>query len=99
MALPHNNGHINQPSCMRLWEEFHHGKTIDKEFKIESVQLASKSGSTLFGIERDLGFSQRIIRRWKHDLLKDGEQAFPEKGHVFLSPSDVELRRYKREYN
>ena len=71
------------------------GKGYDKEFKIEAVRLASEPGNTQAKIERDLGVSQGIISRWKRELIKDGEQAFPGKGH--LKPEDEHLRRLKRE--
>jgi transposase len=77
---------------------FHHGKTgkrFDKEFKIEAVRLASEPGNTQAGIERDLGISQGIISRWKRELRKDGDQAFPGKGR--LKPDDDDMRRLKRE--
>jgi transposase len=70
-------------------------KHIDKEFKTEAVRLASEPGNTQAGIERDLGISQGIISRWKRELLENGEQAFPGKGH--LKPDDDELRRLKRD--
>ncbi len=59
-------------------------KRIDKEFKIEAVRLASEPGNTQAGIERDLGISQGIISRWKRELLKNGEQAFPGKGQMTM---------------
>ena len=68
---------------------------IDKEFKIEAVRLASEPGNTQSGIERDLGISQGIISRWKRELRKDGDQAFPGKGRLKLD--DDEMRRLKRE--
>jgi transposase len=68
---------------------------IDKEFKIEAVRLASEPGNTQTGIERDLGISQGIISRWKRELRKDGDQAFPGKGRLKLD--DDEMRRLKRE--
>jgi transposase len=71
------------------------GKRFDKEFKIEAVRLASEPGNTQSEIERDLGISQGIISRWKRELRKDGDQAFPGKGR--LKPNDDELRRLKRE--
>ena len=52
-------------------------------------------GNTQAGIERDLGISQGIISRWKRELFKDGEQAFPGKGR--LKPEDEAVRRLKRE--
>ena len=71
------------------------GKRFDKEFKIEAVRLASEPGNTQAGIERDLGISQGIISRWKHQLFKDGDQAFPGKGR--FKPDDDKMRRLKRE--
>jgi transposase len=71
------------------------GKRYDKEFKIEAVRLASEPGNTQAGIEKDLGIGQGVISRWKRELQRDGEQAFPGKGH--LKPQDQELRRLKRE--
>ena len=71
------------------------GKRFDKEFKIEAVRLASEPGNTQSGIERDLGSSQGIISRWKRELRKDGDQAFPGKGR--LKPNDDEMQRLKRE--
>jgi len=68
---------------------------IDKEFKIEAVRLASEAGNTQAGIERDLGISQGIISRWKRELFKDGEQAFPGKGS--LKHEDDAMRHLKRE--
>jgi len=67
----------------------------DKEFKLEAIRLASESGNTQTGIERDLGISQGIISRWKRQLLKNGKDAFPGKGH--LKPGDEEMRRILRE--
>ena len=71
------------------------GKRYDKEFKIEAVRLASEPENTQARIERDLGISQGIISRWKRELLKDGEQAFPGKGR--LKDEDQQLRHLKRE--
>jgi transposase len=71
------------------------GKRFDKEVKIEAVRLASEPGNTQSGIERDLGISQGIISRWKRELRKDGDQAFPGKG--CLRPNDDEMQRLKRE--
>jgi len=68
---------------------------IDKEFKNEAVRLASEPGNTQTGIERDLGISQGIISRWKRELGKDGDQAFPGKGRLKID--DDEMRRLKRE--
>jgi len=71
------------------------GRRFDKEFKIEALRLASEPGNTQSKIERDLGISQGIISRWKRELGKEGDQAFPGKGR--LRPQDEEFRRLKRD--
>jgi transposase len=71
------------------------GKRFDKEFKIEALRLALEPGNTQSKIERDLGISQGIISRWKRELGKEGDHAFPGKGR--LRPQDEELRRLKRD--
>jgi transposase len=71
------------------------GKRYDKEFKIEAVGLASEPGNTQSAIERDLGLGQGVISRWKRELHKDGEQAFPGKGR--LKPQDEQMRSLRRE--
>jgi transposase-like protein len=80
LIFPQFSGHPEKPNIYGRQEVFHHGKRhIDKEFKIEAVPLASEPGNTQAGIERDLGISQGIISRWKCELFKDGDQAFPGK--------------------
>jgi len=71
------------------------GKRYDKEFKLEAVRLASEPGNTQMGIERDLGIGQGVISRWKRELEKDGNLAFPGKGR--LKAPDEEIRNLKRE--
>jgi len=71
------------------------GKSYDKEFKIEAVRLASEPGNTQAGVERGLGIGQGVISRWKRQLQRDGEEAFPGRG--CLKPRDEELRHLKRE--
>ena len=71
------------------------GKHYDNEFKIEAVRLASEPGNTQAAIERDLGLGQGNISRWKRELHKDGEQAFPGKGR--LKPQDEQMRSLRRE--
>lgn len=71
------------------------GKRYDIEFKTEAVRLASEPGNTQARIERDLGVGQGVISRWKRELQKDGEFAFPGKGR--LKAPDEELRSLKSE--
>ena len=70
-------------------------KHYDREFKIEAVRLASEPGNTQAGIERDLGIGKGVICRWKRELQRDTESAFPGKGR--MKPEDEQMRRLKRE--
>lgn len=70
-------------------------KRINKEFENQSCAAGIGTSNTQAGIERDIDISQGIISRWKRELLVNGEQTFPGKGH--LKPDDNELRCLKRE--
>jgi transposase len=70
-------------------------RKYDLEFKLEAVRLASEPGATNRDVERRLGIGQGVLSRWKRELKRDGQQAFPGKGH--LKPEDEERRRLKRE--
>jgi transposase len=70
-------------------------RTYDLEFKKEAVRMASEPGVTAKDVESRLGIGQGVLSRWKRDLARDGEQAFPGKGH--LKPDDEQIRQLKRE--
>ena len=70
-------------------------RTYDLEFKKEAVRMASESGVTAKDVERRLGIGQGVLSRWKRELSRDGDQAFPGKGH--LKPDDEQIRQLKRE--
>lgn len=71
------------------------GRKYDREFKIEAVKLALSLRNKQSLIERELGIGQGIISKWKKELSKDEESAFPGKGH--LKPADEELRALRQE--
>jgi len=70
-------------------------RKYDLEFKMEAVRLGSEPGVTNQDVERRLGIGQGVLSRWKKELKRDGQQAFPGKGH--LKPEDEKLRQLKRE--
>jgi transposase len=67
-------------------------KTYSREFKAEAVRLAKQNGSQS-QTARDLGLPLSVLRRWKKELERDGEKAFPGQGHG----PDEELRQLQRE--
>jgi len=71
------------------------GKRYSREFKQEAVQLVNESGKSVAEIGADLGVSPKTLYRWRQELARDGEQAFPGKGH--LKADDEYVRRLERE--
>ena len=70
-------------------------RTYDLEFKKEAVRMASEPGVTGSEVEKRLGIGQGVLSRWKRELSRDGDQAFPGKGH--LKADDEQIRQLKRE--
>jgi len=70
-------------------------RRFDKQFKMDAVRLVTEGGRRVTEVARDLGISVNAIYHWKWQLTKDGESAFPGKGH--LKPEDEELRRLRKE--
>ena len=66
-----------------------------REFKLEAVRLSETSEKTMAQIARDLGVSERVLYRWRHELREPAERAFPGKGHQ--SELEEENRRLERE--
>ena len=67
----------------------------DQQFKREAVQLYETSGKSVTEIEADLGISSGLLNKWRAQLRRDGEQAFPGSGHQ--TEAEAEVRRLKRE--
>jgi transposase len=65
------------------------------EFKQEAVRLVTEYGYTIAEAARNLGIDERLVGRWKKELERDGEGAFPGKGHI--KPEEEELRRLRDE--
>ncbi len=68
-------------------------RKFSKEFKEETVKLASQSGVTLKQLGAELGLSPNMISRWRRELVQSGTGAFKGKGHT----RDEEMARLKRE--
>ncbi len=70
-------------------------KTYTREFKLEAIQLTETSGKPVAQIERELGLGKSQIYRWKRQLEKEGEEAFPGKGR--LKAQEEAIRQLRRE--
>lgn len=70
-------------------------RTFTKEFKLEAVRLAQRSGKSITQVARDLGIADSTLHHWCKLMAEQGEQAFPGSGHQ--TPQEEEIRRLKRE--
>lgn len=70
-------------------------RKYDKQFKLEAIRLCETSGRSASQIERELGISGGMLSKWRIQLERDGQTAFPGSGHQ--SEMEAELRRLKRE--
>jgi|SRR5687768_12099447 transposase len=67
----------------------------NKEFKIETLELARTSDKTDSQLERELGLSPGSLYTWRKQQEREGEQAFPGKGR--LKADDEYVRGLERE--
>jgi len=73
-----------------------------REFKVEVVRRLESGEKSLSELCRELGLSQQYVSRWRLQLSKNGESAFPGKGNAGAKASEVaelrkELARLKEE--
>ena len=71
------------------------GKRYSREFKHEAVRLMNESGKGVAEIGEELGVSPKSLYRWRQELARDGEQAFPGTGR--LKADDEYVRGLERE--
>ena len=68
------------------------GKYSD-EFKREAVDLISVHGYGIAEAARNLDINAGMLGRWKRELERSGEHAFPGKGN--MSPKEAELHQLR----
>jgi transposase len=56
-----------------------HYKTYPKEFKLEAIRLMESSDRPTAEIARELGIARNRLYKWKEQLQRRGELAFPGK--------------------
>lgn len=70
-------------------------KNYTAEFKQEAVRLVTEQGYSMSQAARNLDVNINMLRRWKHQMNKQGQEAFPGKGR--LLPEQEELYRLREE--
>lgn len=70
-------------------------KNYTAEFKQEAVRLVTEQGYSMSQAARNLDININMLRRWKHQINEQGQDAFPGKGR--LLPEQEELYRLREE--
>ena len=70
-------------------------KNYTAEFKQEAVRLVTEQGYSMSQAARNLDININMLRRWKHQVNEQGQEAFPGKGR--LLPEQEELYRLREE--
>lgn len=67
-------------------------RRYDAEFKRNAIALANEPGRSAHSVEQSLGIGQGLIGRWRQQIEKDGELAFPGNGIEPLTPDQKRIR-------
>ncbi len=67
-------------------------RRYDAEFKRNAIALANEPGRSAHSVEQSLGIGQGLIGRWRKQMEKDGELAFPGNGVEALTPDQKRIR-------
>jgi transposase len=70
-------------------------RTYSREFKAEAVKLVTEQGRSVAEAARSLGIGENLLRKWKQVLQAEGDQAFPDRGH--LPALEEEVRHLRAE--
>ncbi len=68
-------------------------KRYSREFKQEAVRQCEESGKPVTQVARDLDISAHQLYRWREDVLKQAEGAFPGSGRRGPNGELAQLRR------
>jgi len=67
-------------------------RRYDAEFKRNAIALSQEPGRSASNVEQSLGIANGLIGRWKRQLEKNGELAFPGNGIEALTPEQKKIR-------
>ena len=72
-------------------------RRYDAEFKRNAIALSEEPGRTAHSVELSLGIANGMISRWKRQLEKNGELAFPGNGVEALTPEQKKIRDLEKQ--
>jgi transposase len=64
-------------------------RTYDKEFKLNAIKLYLASGRRYEEVSDELGIPVGTLVTWVKSYKEEGSEAFPGKGHVKASDTEV----------
>ena len=70
-------------------------RRFTREFKVEAVRLVADGGISVVQAAKDLDIRPDMLRRWRKQLEKEPEEAFPGQGRLKLR--DEKMRQLQRE--
>lgn len=70
--------------------------SYSREFKLEAVRLLEQGDRSAADLARELGVRRNQLYKWKEQITKRGETAFPGHGRA-ASDKDAEIARLNRE--
>ena len=68
-------------------------RKYSEDYKREAVAMTAASGATIAQVAMELGINANMLSKWRRELMRDGEHAFPGQGR----PRDEEMAALKRE--
>lgn len=70
-------------------------RRYDTNFKREAINLHRSSGKSCLQVEKDLGISHGLLKRWIREIALDSENAF--RGNGKMRPDEFSFKQLQRE--
>ena len=67
-------------------------RKYDTEFKKNALLLSEEPGRTIPEVAENLGIKNDLLYRWRRQLRRNGEIAFPGHGKMALTPDQKRIR-------
>jgi transposase len=67
-------------------------RKYDSEFKRNAVLLSEEPGRSIPEVAENLGIKNDLVYRWRRQLRRNGEIAFPGHGKMALTPDQKRIR-------
>ena len=67
-------------------------RKYDPEFKKNALLLSEEPGRTIPEVAENLGIKNDLLYRWRRQLRRNGEIAFPGHGKMALTPDQKRIR-------